>query len=98
MISKDAIVVLTADQLKGIIAEAVEGGVDAALAKVRAAEDSDVLDTEAAANLVGVTVRTLPRLVEEDGMPELRRIGNQRRFSRRQVLAWMAEHPKKRSA
>lgn len=92
---KDAIVVLTADQLRGLIAEAVKGGVDEALAKVRAAEDGDVLDTDGAAHLVGVTVRSVPKLVGEDGMPELRRIGNQRRFSRRQILEWMAHRPKK---
>lgn len=84
---KDAIVVLTADQLKVIVSEAVES----ALAKAGPRDESDVMDMDQTAALVGVkTVKTMRRLIQEEGLPTLRRLGNQWRFSRREVLAWMA--------
>jgi excisionase family DNA binding protein len=83
---KDAIVVLTAEQLKGVIAEAVES----ALAKAGARQDHDVLSREQAAELIGVHPHTIPKLVREDGLPTLRRLGKLWRFSRADVMAWLA--------
>jgi excisionase family DNA binding protein len=83
---KDALALLTADQLKTIVADAVE----LALAKAGSRDESDVLDMDGAAALVGVHVKTLRKLIREEGLPTLRRIGKLWRFSRREILAWMA--------
>lgn len=84
---KDAIVVLTPEQLKGIVTEAVE------MALARAGESrktSDIISREQAAELIGVHPHTIPKLVRAEGLPTQRRIGKLWRFSRADVLAWMA--------
>lgn len=82
---KDAIVVLTEDQLRGIVADAVQQ----TLAKCGPRDGSDVMDADKCAALVGVHVKTLAKLINEDGLPTLRNVGKLRRFSRRAVLAWL---------
>jgi excisionase family DNA binding protein len=83
---KDGIVVLTADALREIVSEAVTS----ALAKAGTRDESDVMDMDQAAALVRVHVKTLRKLIHEEGLPQLRPIGKLRRFSRREILAWMA--------
>lgn len=83
---KDAIVVLTADQLEALVSRAVTD----ALAKAGANAPADVLSCEQAAELIGVHPHTVPKLVRDKGLPTLRRIGKLWRFSRRDVLAWLA--------
>jgi excisionase family DNA binding protein len=85
---KDAIVVLTPEQLRAIVSDAVTD----ALAKAGAGvTPADVLSCEQAAELIGVNPRTVPRLVRDKGLPTLRRIGKLWRFSRRDVLAWLTQ-------
>lgn len=62
----------------------------AALAKTTAENEGDIINREQVAELVGVTTRTIPRLVKRDGLPTLRRVGKEWRFSRSQVMAWLA--------
>ena len=83
---KDGIVVLSAEQLRTLMAEVL----DAALARAGAHDESDVMDMDQAAALVGVHVKTLRRLIHEEGLPTLRRIGKLWRFSRREILEWLA--------
>ncbi len=84
---RDPIVVLTLEQLRTVVREEVAG----ALAKAGPAEnESDILDREQAAKLIGVTTRTIPRLVKRDGLPTLRRVGKLWRFRRSEVMAWLA--------
>jgi excisionase family DNA binding protein len=81
----NAIVVLTAEQLKALLSELL----DTALAKA-GPKESDIMDTEACAAMIGVHPKTMAKLIRVDGLPTLRNIGNLRRFSRRAVLEWMA--------
>lgn len=82
---KDGIVVLTQDQLRSLVTDAVE----LALAKCGPRDGSDVMDSDQCAALVRVHVNTLAKLIAEDGLPTLRNVGKLRRFSRRAVLAWL---------
>ncbi len=84
---KDAIVVLTSEQLEVIVSRAVTD----ALAKAGTNAQGDVMTCEQAAALIGVNARTIPRLVKANGLPTLRRLGKLWRFSRRDVLAWLAQ-------
>ena len=84
---KDAIAVLTAEQLEDMM----ERAIDRALAKAGTNAPGDVLTCEQAAELIGVNERTIPKLVRDKGLPTLRRIGKLWRFSRRDVLAWLAQ-------
>jgi len=54
-----------------------------------AKEKSDVIARSEAAELLGVHPRTIRKLVQRDGLPTLRRVGKQWRFSQRELLAWM---------
>lgn len=85
---KDSIVVVSTDQLRMLVREELEH----ALAKVVPHDGpNEVLSREQAAALIGVTTRTIPRLVKEKGLPTLRRVGKLWRFSRSDVMAWLAK-------
>lgn len=84
---KDAIIVTTPEQLREIVREEVK----AAIAEAGRGNESEVLDTEGAARLLGVNPQTVPRLVKMKGLPSLRRIGTHYRFRRADLLAWMRD-------
>jgi excisionase family DNA binding protein len=88
--TKSAIVVMTADELRGLVSEAVE----LALTKCGPRDASDIMDADQCAALIQVHEKTLAKLIEGDGLPTLRPVGKHRRFSRRAVLAWMDERSK----
>lgn len=81
----EPIVMLTTDQLRTLVREEVS----AALASTSPRDESDVMSCEQCAELVGVHPNTIAKLIERDGLPELRRVGKLRRFSRRAVIAWL---------
>ena len=80
----------TADELAAII----ETAVASALAKARPSEPSEIMTAEQVAELVQVCVETVPRLVRNAGLPEIRAIGNHRRFRRSEVIEWMTARRK----
>jgi excisionase family DNA binding protein len=80
-------VVISVEQLRALVREELAD----ALAKGGPQDElHDILDREQAAKLIGVTTRTIPRLVERDGLPTLRRVGKLWRFRRTDVMAWLA--------
>ncbi len=82
------IVVLTQEQLRILVSEAVEE----ALAKAASgAAPGEVLSCEQAAELIGVHPHTVPKLVRDEGLPTLRRIGKLWRFRRSDVMAWLGQ-------
>lgn len=86
----DPLVVMTASQLRALLDEALTAH---EAKRATTSEQSDVLSCEEAAALIGVHYRTIARLVRDDGLPTLRRVGKLWRFSRRDVLAWLAKRP-----
>lgn len=85
MMARDPIVVMTGEQLRAFVTEAV----NAAVANVKAPDDHDIMNREQVAELIGVHFKTIPVMIKRDGLPTLRMVGSQWRFSRRAVLAWM---------
>lgn len=86
MMKEPIVIVTTAEQLRAIVAD----GVAEALAKVRSREGPDVMNREQVRALIRCDEKTLSKLIRNEGLPTLRRIGPQWRFSRREVLAWLA--------
>lgn len=87
MAPRDPLVVLTAEQLRSIVSEAV----DTALTKVGAYNDHDVMNLEHVAELLGVSTKTVRKMVTAEGLPTLRKVGKLWRFSRKEVQGWLAK-------
>ena len=81
--ARDPIVVLTGEQLRAFVNDAIRE----AMARAAAFNDHDILDMEQTAKLLGVSPQTVKRMTKK-GLPTLRKVGNMWRFSRRAVLAW----------
>jgi excisionase family DNA binding protein len=87
---KDAIVVMTGEQLHNLISAAVEEGIQKAGA-IGEATPPDILNCVQVATLIGVHPDTVPRLTrKKNGLPVFGRAGSHLRFRRADVLHWLA--------
>jgi excisionase family DNA binding protein len=86
---KDAIVVMTGEQLRDLISAAVEEGIQKAGSTGEATPD--ILNCVQVAALIGVHPDTVPRLTrKKNGLPVFGRAGSHLRFRRADVLNWLA--------
>lgn len=81
------IVLVPLAELRALLADAIAE----AVTKAAPRQESEVLNRKQVAALIGRNPCTIPKLVREDGLPTLRRVGKFWRFSRRAVLAWMEQ-------
>lgn len=82
-------VTLTTGELRALIREEL---VDAMKKTGAPREAPDILNAEQVAELLGVHRETVPRYAREKGLPVFGRVGSHLRFSRADVLAWIASH------
>ena len=80
------VVVVTPDQLRALVHEAVRAEVG------DRTNESDYLTRDEAATLLKVTPKTLMKYVRDENLPVLRKLGPDWRFSRTQLSVWMGEH------
>lgn len=86
-----AVTLLTAEQLRAIVREAVREEL-----KLVRSEDSDVLDTEAAGELLRMHPAVVARRAKKHELPGHQLPGGQWRFRRAELLAWLAEQKGRR--
>ena len=80
------VVVVTPDELRALVHEAVRAEVG------DRSNESDYLTRDEAATLLKVTPKTLMKYVRDENLPVLRKLGPDWRFSRTQLSVWMGEH------
>lgn len=84
------LVQLTVGDLKRVVAEAAREIVREELAGQVLPR---YLSTDQVAELLGVSDKTVVTLIVEQGLPESRRLGQQRRFELAAVTEWMRKRP-----
>ena len=77
------VVSLTVEQLEQLVDRAVGKAISSR------PEESDVITREEAAAMLKVTPKVVLKYIEKDGLPTLRKLGHEWRFSRTQVIEWM---------
>lgn len=77
---------LSVDELRAMLRDVVR---DELKGRPEPANDSDIMTREQVAQMLQCHVKSVTKYIAEEGLPVLRNVGRQPRFSRAAVLAWM---------